>query len=154
MRFRLLTMLVAAAVAVGCGDNSPTAVPIEETTFDASLGVDLAHSTKLPSGMYYRDIVIGTGATLVNGQTVGMRYVGSFANGQEFDSNPAPKPVFSFTLGAGQVIRGWDLGLPGMKVGGRRQLVIPPTLAYGPNDYGKIPGNSVLVFTVDAISTQ
>jgi FKBP-type peptidyl-prolyl cis-trans isomerase len=147
-------MLMAAALAVGCGDNSPTAVPIEETTFDASLGVDLAHSTKLPSGMYYRDIVIGTGATLVNGQTVGMRYVGSFANGQVFDSNPTPKPVFSFTLGAGQVIRGWDLGLPGMKVGGRRQLVIPPELAYGPNDYGPIPGNSVLVFTVDAISTQ
>src|SRR4051812_40965685 len=142
MRFRPLTMLMAAALAVGCGDNSPTAVPIEETTFDASLGVDLAHSTKLPSGMYYRDIVIGTGATLVNGQTVGMRYVGSFANGQVFDSNPTPKPVFSFTLGAGQVIRGWDLGLPGMKVGGRRQLVIPPELAYGPNDYGPIPGNS------------
>ena len=154
MRFRLLTMLVAAAVAVGCGDNSPTAVPIEETTFDASLGVDLAHSTKLPSGMYYRDIVPGTGTTLTNGQTVGMRYVGSFANGQEFDSNPAPKPVFSFKLGSGQVIRGWDLGLLGMKVGGRRQLVIPPELAYGPNDYGKIPGNSVLVFTVEAISAQ
>lgn len=153
MRFRLLTM-IAFALAAGCGDSSPTAVPIEQTNFDASLGVNLAQSTKLPSGLYFRDITPGTGATLASGQTVGMRYVGSFANGESFDSNPAPKPVFSFTLGAGQVIKGWDEGLVGMKVGGRRQLIIPPALAYGPNDYGPIPGNSVLVFTVDALTAQ
>jgi FKBP-type peptidyl-prolyl cis-trans isomerase len=154
MRLRLLTTLFALGFAVGCGDNSPTAVSIEQTTFAPSLGVDLAQSTKLPSGLYYRDIMPGTGATLASGQTVGMRYTGSFANGDVFDSNPAPKPVFSFRLGAGQVIKGWDQGLPGMKVGGRRQLIIPPELAYGPNDYGPIPGNSVLVFTVDALSAQ
>jgi FK506-binding nuclear protein len=154
MRFRLLTTLVAAALAAGCGSDSPTAVSIEQTTFAPSLGVDLASSTKLPSGLYYRDITVGTGTTLASGQTVGMRYVGAFANGEVFDSNPEPKPVFSFRLGAGKVIQGWDLGLVGMKVGGRRQLIIPPELAYGPNDYGPIPGNSVLVFTVDAISAQ
>lgn len=154
MRFRLLTTLVAAALAAGCGSDSPTAVSIEQTTFASSLGVNLSASTKLPSGLYYRDITAGTGATLASGQTVGMRYVGSFANGEVFDSNPEPKPIFSFKLGAGQVIKGWDLGLVGMKVGGRRQLIIPPELAYGPNDYGPIPGNSVLVFTVDAISAQ
>lgn len=154
MRFRLFTTLFAAALAAGCGSKSPTAVSIEQTTFAPSLGVDLASSTKLPSGLYYRDITVGTGATLASGQTVGMRYVGSFANGEEFDSNPAPEPIFSFRLGAGQVIRGWDLGLVGMKVGGRRQLIIPPELGYGSNDYGPIPGNSVLVFTVDALSAQ
>lgn len=154
MRSPLLTALLALALSAGCGDNSPTAVPIEQTVFAPSLGVNLAGSTKLPSGLYYRDITPGTGATLAAGQTVGMRYVGTFANGSEFDSNPSPKPVFSFTLGAGQVIKGWDQGLVGMKVGGRRQLVIPPELAYGPNDYGPIPGNSVLVFTVDALSAQ
>jgi FKBP-type peptidyl-prolyl cis-trans isomerase len=154
MRFRLLTTLFAAALAAGCGSDSPTAVSIEQTTFAPSLGVDLASSTKLPSGLYYRDITVGTGASLASGQTVGMRYVGSFANGEEFDSNPAPEPIFSFRLGAGQVIKGWDLGLVGMKVGGRRQLIIPPELGYGANDYGPIPGNSVLVFTVDAISAQ
>jgi FK506-binding nuclear protein len=154
MRFRLLTTLVAAALAAGCGSDSPTAVPIEQTSFASSLGVNLSASTKLPSGLYYRDITVGTGTTLASGQTVGMRYVGSFANGEVFDSNAEPKPIFSFRLGAGQVIRGWDLGLVGMKVGGRRQLIIPPELAYGPNDYGPIPGNSVLVFTVDAISAQ
>jgi FKBP-type peptidyl-prolyl cis-trans isomerase len=154
MRFRLLTTLFALAVAAGCGDNSPTAVPIEQTTFAPSLGVDLSQSTKQPSGLYYRDIVQGTGTTLAAGQTVGMRYVGSFANGEEFDSNAAPDAPFSFRLGAGQVIKGWDQGLVGMKVGGRRQLVIPPELGYGPNDYGPIPGNSVLVFTVEAVSAQ
>ena len=154
MRFRLLTTLVAAALAAGCGSDSPTAVPIEQTTFAPSLGVNLAASTKLPSGLYYRDLTVGTGTTLASGQTLGMRYVGSFANGEVFDSNPEPKPIFSFRLGAGQVIKGWDLGLVGMKVGGRRQLIIPPELAYGSSDYGPIPGNSVLVFTVDAISAQ
>ena len=154
MHFRLLTTLLALAVSSGCSDTSPTAVSIEQTTFAPSLGVDLAASTKLPSGLYYRDVTPGTGTTLVAGQTVGMRYTGSFANGDVFDSNPAPKPVFSFQLGAGQVIKGWDQGLPGMKVGGRRQLIIPPALGYGANDYGPIPGNSVLVFTVDALSAQ
>ena len=154
MRFRLLTTLLALATIAGCGKNSPTAVSIEQTTFDPSLGVNLAASTRLPSGLYFRDLTPGTGATLAAGQSVGMRYVGSFANGQVFDSNPEPKPVFSFRLGAGQVIKGWDQGLVGMKVGGRRQLIIPPELAYGPDDYGPIPGNSVLVFSVEALSAQ
>lgn len=154
MRFHLSSTLLALALLTACGDNSPTAVSIEQTIFAPSLGVDLAASTKQPSGLYYRDIVLGAGTTLATGQTVGMRYVGSFANGQEFDSNSAPKPIFSFRLGAGQVIKGWDQGLVGMKVGGKRQLVIPPELGYGANNYGPIPGNSVLVFTVEALSAQ
>jgi FKBP-type peptidyl-prolyl cis-trans isomerase len=152
MRFALLAILCCAAA---CSDSSsPTAVPIDQTTFDASLGVDLTQSTKLPSGLYYRDITPGTGAALAAGQTVGMRYTGALADGSVFDANPAPKAVFSFVLGAGTVIKGWDQGLVGMKVGGRRQLIIPPELGYGPNDNGPIPGNSVLVFTVDALSAQ
>jgi peptidylprolyl isomerase len=129
-------------------------VPIEQTTFASSLGVNLAQSTKLPSGLYYRDITVGTGTTLAAGQAVTVHYVGSFANGETFDSNQAPTAPFPFTLGAGRVIPGWDQGLVGMKVGGRRQLIIPPELAYGPYDYHTIPGNSVLVFTVDAVSAQ
>jgi peptidylprolyl isomerase len=70
-----------------------------------------------------------------------------------FDSNEAPKSVFSLKLGASQVIKGWDEGLVGMKVGGRRQIVIPPALGYGATANGPIPANSTLVFTVDAIST-
>jgi FKBP-type peptidyl-prolyl cis-trans isomerase FkpA len=153
MRTLLRSSILALAIAAGC-DSSPTAVPIEQTDFDSSLGVNLSQSTRLPSGLYYRDITVGTGTTLASGQTVGMRYAGYFVNGESFDSNPAPKPVFTFRLGAGQVIRGWDEGLVGMKVGGVRQLVIPPSLGYGSGDYGPIPGNSVLVFTVEAISAQ
>ena len=153
---RLLSLftLLAAALSTACGDREQPAVPIESTTFAPALGVDLANSTKTPSGLYYRDVAVGTGPALAAGQTVSMRYVGSFADGKVFDSNPAPKPPFSFRLGSGQVIQGWDEGLVGMKVGGRRQLIIPPTLGYGPNTYGPIPGNSVLVFTVDALGAQ
>ncbi|HET9010213.1 MAG TPA: FKBP-type peptidyl-prolyl cis-trans isomerase [Gemmatimonadaceae bacterium] len=154
MHLRSLTALLALTVAVGCNDNSPTAVPIEQTTFDASLGVDLARSTKLPSGLYYRDITVGTGTTLATGQTVGVQYSGALANGQVFGSQAAPTPPLTFVIGSGQVIAGWDQGLPGMKVGGRRQLVIPPELAYGASGRGPIPPNAVLVFTVDAITAR
>ena len=154
MRVRQLSTLLAVALSVACGDNSPTAVPIEQTTFAPALDVNLAQSIKAPSGLYYRDITPGTGAVLANGQRVGMRYVGSFTNGAEFDSNAPPQPLFSFTLGSGEVIKGWDLGLVGMKVGGRRQLIIPPSLGYGRDGRGPIPGNSVLVFVVDAVSAQ
>jgi FKBP-type peptidyl-prolyl cis-trans isomerase FkpA len=151
---RHLITTIAAALLLACAGKERPAMKIESTTFAPSLGVDLAASTRTPSGLYIRDIVEGKGATIATGQTVAMRYVGSFANGEVFDSNPAPKPVFSFQLGAGRVIQGWDEGLVGMKVGGKRQLVIPSTLAYGPNDYGPIPGGSVLVFTVEAVSTR
>ncbi len=151
---RLLTVL-ALALVTACGGHEPApAVPIESTTFAASLGVDLASSTKTPNGLYFRDLAEGTGATLAAGQSVGMRYTGAFADGKVFDANPAPKPPFSFRLGGGEVIKGWDEGLVGMRVGGKRQLVIPAELAYGPNDYGPIPGNSVLVFTVEALDAR
>ena len=154
-RWRSATLFaLILTLGTACGVKEHPAVPVESTTFAPSLGVDLKASTRTTSGLYYRDITPGTGTVLAAGQTVGMRYVGSFADGKVFDSNPAPKPAFSFRLGAGQVIQGWDEGLVGMKVGGQRQLIIPATLGYGPKDYGPIPGNSVLVFTVDALSAQ
>lgn len=145
---------IALTLLAACGHTEHPAVSIENTKFAPSLGVNLAGSTKTPSGLYIRDLSQGAGATLATGQTVGMRYVGSFANGDVFDSNPSPKPAFAFKLGGGQVIKGWDEGLVGMRVGGKRQLVIPATLGYGPNDYGPIPGNSVLIFTVEALSAR
>jgi FKBP-type peptidyl-prolyl cis-trans isomerase len=153
-RGRHLSSLFALALFGACSGKELPAVSIENTKFAPSLGVNLAGSTKTASGLYIRDISQGGGATLVTGQTVGMRYVGAFADGKVFDSNPAPKPAFSFKLGGGQVIAGWDEGLVGMRVGGKRQLVIPATLGYGPKDYGPIPGNSVLVFTVEALSAR
>lgn len=146
--FGLLTLPLAACLgdATTNTNSSYPNVPIESTTFAASLGVDLAHSTKTPSGLYYRDIRVGTGATLAAGSKVTVKYVGAFANGVVFDPGTQ---LFSFTLGTGAVIQGWDEGLVGMKVGGSRQLIIPSSLGYGPNGYSSIPPNATLVFTVE-----
>jgi FKBP-type peptidyl-prolyl cis-trans isomerase len=97
------------------------------------------------------DITVGTGATAVAGDTLTVHYTGTFTNGQQFDSSVGRSP-FTFRLGVGGVIAGWDQGLVGMRVGGRRRLIIPPSLGYGSQGSGPIPGNSTLVFVVDLIS--
>lgn len=94
------------------------------------------------------DLVVGTGATAAAGNTLSVNYVGTFTNGSTFDSGQ-----FSFVLGAGQVIQGWDQGLVGMKVGGKRKLTVPPSLGY-PNGQGSIPPNTTLVFVVDLLSVR
>ena len=127
---------------------------VEETTFASSLGVNLGASTKTAGGAYYRDLVVGTGAVVTSGQTLAVRYTGWLANGAQFDSNVSAANPLTFKLGASQVILGFDEGLPGMRVGGQRQLILPPSLGYGPYDYGPIPGNSVTVFKVEVISAQ
>ncbi|OGZ00282.1 MAG: peptidylprolyl isomerase [Candidatus Liptonbacteria bacterium RIFCSPLOWO2_01_FULL_52_25] len=97
------------------------------------------------------DVVVGTGAEAKNGNTVSVHYTGTFTDGKKFDSSLDRGEPFSFTLGAGEVIRGWDLGVVGMKVGGKRKLSVPSELGYGPNDFGPIPGNSTLLFTVELL---
>jgi len=89
-----------------------------------------------------------------SGQTIAVRYTGWLANGTQFDSNTTLANPLTFKVGSGQVIAGFDEALVGAKVGSRRQLLIPPSLGYGPYDYGPIPGNSVLVFNVEVISVQ
>ncbi len=95
----------------------------------------------------------GTGEPIKNGQTAVMNYTGTFSDGKVFDTNVGPNSShpepFEFVLGAGMVIQGWDKGILGMKVGEKRTLVIPSSLAYGPNDYGPIPGGSTLIFEVE-----
>lgn len=150
--FRLPALLLAAVTACSSTDSSVQEPQvIETTTFASGLGVNLGASTKLSSGMYIRDITVGSGADVVSGQNVSMRYTGALSNGTQFDANTGGAP-FTFRLGGGQVIAGWDQGIIGMKVGGVRQLIIPSSLAYGPNDYGPIPGGSILVFTVTVVS--
>lgn len=102
------------------------------------------------STLVVQDEVVGTGATAEPGDTLTLNYTGKLANGTVFDTSVGKQP-FQFILGAGQVIPGWDQGLVGMKVGGTRVLIIPPSLAYGPNDYGPIPGNSTLTFEVQLL---
>jgi FKBP-type peptidyl-prolyl cis-trans isomerase len=147
--------LLLPLVMLGCGTDTSAEVPtIESTIFAQALGVDLAASTKTSSGLYFRDLVVGAGTAVTTGQQVSVRYSGWLANGTHFDSNPSPAAPFVFRIGTGSVIEGWDLGVPGMKVGGQRQLIIPPALGYGPAGNGPIPANSILVFTVTVISAQ
>lgn len=103
------------------------------------------------------DLITGTGASAADGDELTVDYVGAlYSDGKVFDaswSHGGPKGVpFSFQLGAGQVIKGWDQGLVGMRVGGRRELIIPPSLAYGSTSQASIPANSTLIFIVDLLS--
>ena len=150
-RSPLLVYAVGLAI-LGC--TVLTAPDIAHTTFAASLNVDLPSMTQTTSGLYYKDLVVGSGPLLVAGQTVAIHYVGNLANGAQFDANNAPATPFSFKLGSGQVIAGFDEGIAGMHVGGKRQLVIPASLGYGAQASAGIPANSVLVFTVDVVSAQ
>lgn len=100
------------------------------------------------------DIKIGTGAEAKSGDTVVVHYIGTLQNGTEFDNSNKRGEPFSFTIGEGRVIKGWEEGLVGMKVGGQRILVIPPALAYGENGIGPIPPNSTLVFAIELLEVK
>jgi len=153
IRLALLLPLAAACAkeksgTVGGGAGTGA---IESATFAPALNVNLSASTKLPSGLYYRELAPGTGPEVKAGQQVAASYTGWLTNGTQFDSNAGGAP-FSFRVGAHQVIEGWDEGVVGMKVGGKRQLIIPPALGYGPAGSGPIPPNAILVFTVEVVS--
>jgi FKBP-type peptidyl-prolyl cis-trans isomerase FkpA len=99
------------------------------------------------------DQTVGTGAVAVNGKTVMVHYTGWLSNGTKFDSSLDRGHPFPFLLGAHQVIAGWDLGVAGMKVGGKRRLIIPPDLGYGPDGAGGvIPPNATLIFDVELLA--
>ena len=106
------------------------------------------------SGVQYWDITVGAGATAVAGKKVTVNYTGWLTNGKQFDSSIGKQP-FTFNLGAGQVIKGWDDGVAGMKVGGKRQLRIPPSLGYGSQGAaGVIPPNATLIFDVQLLDVK
>jgi FKBP-type peptidyl-prolyl cis-trans isomerase len=101
------------------------------------------------------DLVVGKGAEAKNGQSVSVHYVGTLADGKEFDSSRKRGKPFVFTLGQGGVIRGWDMGVAGMKVGGKRKLVIPPQLAYGVNGRPPvIPPAATLTFEIELVDVK
>jgi len=106
-------------------------------------------------GLQYRDITVGAGAKAVSGMNVTVHYTGWLENGKKFDSSVDRGTPFSFKLGAGQVIKGWDEGVAGMKVGGKRQLHIPPQLGYGDRGAGSvIPANATLIFDVELLAVK
>ena len=146
-----LALLPWLALAAACGSSGDA----KAGGFSADLGVDTTTMTKAPSGFWYTDVAAGQGAAAEPGRTVRVHYTGWLPNGKKFDSSRDRGEPFAFTLGAGQVITGWDEGVKGMKVGGRRKLVLPPSMAYGeagaPPD---IPPSATLVFDVEVLGIQ
>lgn len=168
MKNILMYIIVIAIVAIGAWlfmrkgsdttglyDASPSATPTSEVspTVSATPGGEVI---KTASGLQYQDLVVGTGATAKAGQTVSVNYVGTLTDGKKFDSSADHGGPFEFKLGTGQVIKGWDEGVAGMKVGGKRILVVPANLAYGSQDVGNglIPANSTLVFEVELVGVK
>ncbi len=139
--------------ATACGTSGEKAST--KTGFAAELGVDTTKMTKMPSGLRYQDVTQGQGTEAVAGRAVTVHYTGWLPDGKKFDSSRDHGQPFTFSLGAGQVIAGWDQGVEGMRVGGRRKLVIPPDLAYGaagaPPD---IPPGATLVFDVEVLEVK
>jgi FKBP-type peptidyl-prolyl cis-trans isomerase len=140
-------------VLCACGESKGKSA--EVVTFNSSLGVNPDAMTKTPSGLRYQDVSKGDGTEATAGRNASVHYTGWLANGEMFDGSRVRNQPFNFTLGAGQVIAGWDEGVAGMRVGGRRKLVIPPNLGYGtagaPPD---IPPDATLVFDIELLEVR
>ena len=164
----LLTIAACLALAIaGCGDDSSTtdtASSSPTTSEEQSSGDTTSESSEqktkpkvtvpkgsAPKKLVKNDLEVGTGATAKAGDEVTVQYVGvGYKSGSEFDSSWSRSEPFTFNLGTGEVIPGWDEGIQGMKVGGRRELIIPPELAYGPAGAPPAIGpNEALIFVVD-----
>lgn len=150
-QFALIFTLLAVLVGLsGCGGASKSGASSASGPMKVS-----GQPTTTASGLQYWDIVVGTGATAAPGSTVKVHYSGYLASGEKFDSSRDRGEPFSFPLGAGQVIKGWDEGVGGMKVGGQRQLRIPPELGYGAAGAGgTIPPNATLIFDVELLEVD
>jgi peptidylprolyl isomerase len=160
-----------AEVAAGCGSDSSTSTagtagssPSGEEAGGAQSGAEAAKRTRpkvevpqgaAPTTLVKKELIEGSGPEAKSGDEVTVQYAGVlYKTGKEFDASWNRGEPFSFTLGAGEVIPGWDKGVEGMKVGGRRMLVIPPELAYGSQGVGPIPPESTLVFVIDLLSVS
>ena len=149
------TLAVAALVAAA----ALTVPACAEDTKKATTAADAKKASNVvttASGLKYEDLKVGEGPEAKAGNTVGMRYTGTFLDGRIFDSNAgANGQPFMLKLGEHRVIKGWEEGIPGMKVGGKRKLTVPPELAYGAQGFpGAIPPNSTLIFEVELLSVK
>lgn len=137
----LLLLVIVGAMVASCGSSKETAKG------DSGM-------IKTASGLEYVDIEVGTGITPQKGNTCVVHYHGTLLDGTVFDSSKERGQPFEFQIGEGRVIKGWDEGVMSMKIGGKRKLVIPADLAYGPRQMGSIPPNSTLVFEVELLDIK
>lgn len=152
---RLWPIAAAAFLAVAAAGAASAQIPtIATAKFDPSLHVNLKACKKTPGGVYYQDLKIGTGALVTKGKSPSVKYDGRLVNGTQFDATRPGAPAITFTLGENRVVAGWEEGLIGMKVGGKRQLIIPPAMGYGPNGMGRVPPNAIMVFTVEVTAVH
>jgi len=162
-KLTVLLSLLAGAALSGCSQPASSSVSSADSSAPSSTPA-AAVAAPVPdqdgfittaSGLKYKILQPGTGAAAQPGQTVTVNYTGWLTNGTKFDSSLDPgRQAFQFPLGGHQVIAGWDEGVAGMKINETRKLIIPPSLGYGLNDYGPIPGNSTLVFEVQLLNAQ
>ena len=146
-------MVGTLAALAGCATGH--AVDLTQIPFAPELGIDLSHMTRAPEGFYLADRVVGVGEEARLNSRVTIHYLGWHPDGTLFESSAAEGGPVEFTVGDGRTIRGWDLGIRGMRAGGRRILVIPPGLAYGSRGIpGVIPGNATLVFEVQLVAVN
>lgn len=147
----LATLLAVA----GCDLNDFRKTPIlPPAGYAKELNVDTTRMTRTQSGLMYEDVKVGTGEVATAGDMVSVQYTGWLTDGTKFDSSRDRNEPFSFKLGAGRVIAGWDEGVAGMRVGGERKLVIPSDLGYGDQGVGPIPPGATLVFDVELLGVQ
>ena len=150
-----MMVVMLAGCASAAAEQAPAAAPaVESMTFAPALNVDLAAMQRLEGGLYVRDVREGGGRTVSRGDDVAVRYATWLPDGTLLDANVAPAAAREFTLGERQVIRGWDQGVAGMRVGGQRQLIVPPSLGYGSRQVGNIPPNATIVFLVEVVSAR
>jgi peptidylprolyl isomerase len=142
---------LSVAVLLGCSQASQEPVPTTPKTAEA----EKPAAEQSASGLTITDVVVGTGVVAEPGKAVSVHYRGTLTDGKEFDASRPRGEPFTFELGAGQVIRGWDEGVKGMKVGGKRKLLIPPDMAYGEQGAGGvIPPNATLEFEVELLDVK
>jgi FKBP-type peptidyl-prolyl cis-trans isomerase FkpA len=148
----ILVLFVFAYFVFGLNGSSDSST----TTSQASSIPSVAPQTQATNQnkLQVTDEKIGTGAAVKKGDTVEINYVGTLTNGTKFDASADHGGAFTTQIGVGQVIKGWDEGIIGMKVGGKRKLVIPPSLGYGDQAVGSIPPNSTLIFQVELVGIK